>query len=47
MPPEMIELWLARDVYHTWPLPDAMTVARHLVILGAEAEVKRREHGSK
>jgi len=47
MPPEMIELWLARDVYHTWPLPDAMTVARHLVILGAEAEVKRRENGHK
>lgn len=45
MPPEMLELWLARDVYHTWPLPDAMTVARHLTIIGAEQEVARRKHG--
>lgn len=47
MPPEMIELWLARDVYHTWPLPDPLTVARHITVLSAESEVRRRENGGK
>ena len=42
MPAEYVELYLARDVYHTWPLPDALTVGRHLVILAAEAEVRNK-----
>lgn len=43
MPYEYAELWLVRDVYHVWPLPDPMIVARHLVCLSAESEVRRRE----
>jgi len=38
-----LTLYLARDVYRTWPLPDAMTVAKHLTVLSAEAEVREKE----
>ena len=42
MPPEYLELILARDVYHTWPLPPSSVVARHLVVIAAEGTVKER-----
>jgi hypothetical protein len=45
MPPDYLELYLARDVYHTWPLPPMSVVGRHLVCLSAESQVKQR--GSK
>jgi hypothetical protein len=45
MPPEYLELYLARDVYHTWPLPPPMVVAKHLTCLSAESEVKKMRNG--
>ena len=45
MPPEYVELYLIREVYHAWPLPDPLTVGRHLVMLAAESEVRRKNGG--
>jgi hypothetical protein len=42
VPAEYLELTLARDVYHTWPLPPSSVVARHLTCLSAEGEVRKR-----
>ena len=48
-PIEYVELVLCRDVYHCSPVDLAKvpytTVAKHLVCLGIEAEVRNRKSG--
>jgi hypothetical protein len=44
-PPELVELHLCRDIYHCTPVELAQvpagTINRHLVIMQAEAQVRK------